>query len=108
LDAAYDELNEYLNTGKAANEQVKTDYSEAPGRTRNTVVPEALRPDFTELGVSFGASAEECKEAYKKLLKIHHPDRHANHEGNFQKATAKSARLNAAYERITQWRAGAR
>jgi curved DNA-binding protein CbpA len=70
----------------------------------NGAVPESLRGDFTELGVPFGASPEECKGAYKKLLKQHHPDRHARHPGDFQKATAKTARINAAYDRIEKWR----
>jgi DnaJ-domain-containing protein 1 len=68
--------------------------------------PEELRPDFAELGLPFGASAEECKAAYKKLLNIHHPDRHAGHPGNMKKATEKSARINTAYDRIEKWRNG--
>jgi hypothetical protein len=67
-------------------------------------IPEELRPDFAELGLPFGASADECKTAYKRLLKLHHPDRHAGHEGNMRKATEKSARINAAYDRIEKWR----
>jgi hypothetical protein len=106
VNAAFDELNEFLNKDKAAGEWVKTDSAGASGRPQSAAAPEELRPDFAELGVAFGASAEECKEAYKNLLKIHHPDRHATHEGNFTKATAKSARINAAYERIGKWRSG--
>jgi curved DNA-binding protein CbpA len=56
------------------------------------------------LGVPFGAGAEECKTAYKNLLKIHHPDRHAGHEGNFKKATERSMKINAAWDRIEKWR----
>jgi len=67
-------------------------------------LPEILRKDFAELGVAFGASADDCKVAYKKLLKIHHPDRHAGHPGNMKKATEKSARINAAYQKIEHWR----
>ncbi|MDR2631686.1 MAG: J domain-containing protein [Spirochaetaceae bacterium] len=63
-----------------------------------------MRRDFEELGLSPGASAAECKAAYKQLLKKHHPDRHAGHPGNMKKATEKSARLNAAYDRIERWR----
>jgi DnaJ-domain-containing protein 1 len=74
---------------------------DSPGRQGP---PEALRRDFAELGLPFGASPEECKAAYKKLLKLHHPDRHAGHPGNMQKATEKSARLNAAFDRIERWR----
>jgi curved DNA-binding protein CbpA len=55
------------------------------------------------LGVPFGANFETCKAAYKKLLKTHHPDRHAGHEGNFKKATARSVKINAAWDRVNRW-----
>ena len=96
LDAAFDELNDYLN-GKERNKRPAASDSVKPP-------PEELRADFSELGVPFGAGAEECKAAYKKLLKIHHPDRHAGHEGNFKKATERTARINAAWDRIEKWR----
>jgi hypothetical protein len=124
LDAAFDELNDYL--GNAGRDWGPADGSargreeagsgsfgqgrgfrenrDAPGRGAPGLPPEELRPDFAELGLPFGASAEDCKSAYKKLLNIHHPDRHAGHAGNFRKATAKSARINAAYDRIEKWR----
>jgi len=105
LDAAFDELNDYLNRNGTKGADV------GGGEQRNNSArsgakppPEELRPDFAELGVPFGAPADECKAAYKRLLKVHHPDRHAGHEGNFQKATEKSARINAAWDRIEKWR----
>ena len=105
VNAAYDELNEFLNKDKAA--ESKYDFAAKTGGAKpKTPVPEELRPDFAELEVVFGASAEECKESYKKLLKIHHPDKHTKHEGNFKKATAKTAKINAAYDRIEKWRTG--
>ena len=103
LDAAFEELDGFLNGRKekpAGNDRAFS----AGTQERLKVPPEELRPCFTELGVPFGASAEECKAAYKKLLKIHHPDRHGKHEGNFKKATEKSARINAAWDRIEKWR----
>ena len=96
LDAAFDELNDYLK-GKERNEKPESAYNVKPP-------PEELRGDFAELGIPFGASGEECKTAYKKLLKIHHPDRHAGHAGNFKKATDRTARINAAWDRIEKWR----
>jgi hypothetical protein len=68
--------------------------------------PESLRPDFEELGLPFGAGAGDCKAAYRRLLKLHHPDRHAGHRGNMEKATKKMAKINAAYDRIEKWRTG--
>ncbi|MDR2210108.1 MAG: J domain-containing protein [Spirochaetaceae bacterium] len=125
LEAAYRELDELLGHGaprqNGEGEGARKSHAENRGPeaagARNSQAgnrkqgaaappPESLRRDFAELGLPFGASAGECKGAYKKLLKIHHPDRHAKHPGNFQKATAKSARINAAYDRIERWREG--
>lgn len=130
LDAAYDELDEFLKTGKNRPSTGGTGSTAGSARTSAWADPregggadswntrfreqakgggmgktsEVLRGDFAELGVPFGSSAEVCKAAYKKLLKLHHPDRHAGHPGNMKKATEKSARINAAYQRIEQWR----
>jgi hypothetical protein len=128
VDAAFEELNDYLNGagekdwgpaggsfanrdrprnggfGGAEGRAFRENRDGSGGGKTADRPPEALRPDFAELGLPFGASGEDCKAAYKKLLKIHHPDRHAGHAGNAQKATAKSARINAAWDRIETWR----
>jgi DnaJ-domain-containing protein 1 len=110
---AYEELEDYLKGGgknsgawkeKASGAAPSGGYRSEQRLKEAAGPPEALRSDFAELGVEFGADAERCKAAYKRLVKIHHPDRHAGHEGNMKKATAKSARLNAAYGRIIKWR----
>jgi DnaJ-domain-containing protein 1 len=102
LDAAYEELNDFLGGEKR---RFEPGTASPGGRDAGRVMPpESLRGDFAELGLDFGASPDACKAAYKKLLKLHHPDRHAGHEGNMKKATAKSARINAAYDRIERWR----
>ncbi|MDR0497041.1 MAG: J domain-containing protein [Treponema sp.] len=105
LDAAHEELDEFLsgsasnrnNTGFGGNSEEKK------AEERKKTVPEEIKRDFAELGLTPDATLEECKEAYKKLLKIHHPDRHVKHQGNMEKATEKSTRVNAAYERLVQW-----
>jgi len=129
IDAAYEELNDYLNGKKAGEEKKRSEYrwsddsagtnagasdsergyssrasSQSARGASSNMPPEELRGDFEKLGVSFGADGETCKAAYKKLMKIHHPDRHAGHEGNFKKATEKTARINAAWDRIEKWR----
>lgn len=96
---AWDELNDFLNGHKGEGGASNGD---AAPRTP----PEILRADFAELDVPFGASAAACKAAYKKLLKAHHPDHHAGHAESLKKATEKSARLNAAWDRIERWRNG--
>jgi len=105
LDAAFDELNDYLNgNGPRAGSSGGEEAQNNSARSSTKPPPEELRPDFAELCVTFGAPMDECKAAYKRLLKVHHPDRHAGHEGNFKKATEKSARINAAWDRIEKWR----
>jgi DnaJ-class molecular chaperone len=109
LDAAYEELNDFL-AGKPRSTRTAPHTGSTAGTTGRPIPPESLRRDFDELGVPFGAPADECKAAYKKLLKIHHPDRHAaegpGRAGNMEKATEKSVRINAAYDRIEKWREG--
>jgi DnaJ-domain-containing protein 1 len=113
LDAAYDELDDFLRGGKRPGTYgEKPPFGHGPGSNGGSGTaggtvnppPESLRVDFAELGLPLGASEEECKIAYKRLLKLHHPDRHAGHEGNMKKATEKSARINAAFDRIEKWR----
>jgi DnaJ-domain-containing protein 1 len=124
VKAAYEELDELLghsrdnrndtgggraweSPGSDSGRGARREAGGSSGRRRAAAgPPEELRPDFAELGLPFGASAGECKAAYKKLLNIHHPDRHAGHSGNMKKATEKSARINAAYDRIEKWRGG--
>ena len=107
LQAAYEELNDYLGTDKQhtnsenSSRTKKEAFGQKPGQS--PAPPEDLRPDYTELGVPFGASLDVCKAAYKQLLKLHHPDRHAGHPANMKKATEKSARINAAWDRIEKW-----
>ena len=103
FDAAYDELNDFLNNKEPRTEK-KREYSRQDQSAGKKLPPLELRADFELLQVAFGADEETCKAAYKKLLKIHHPDRHAGHEGNYKKATEKSAKINAAWDRIEKWR----
>jgi DnaJ-domain-containing protein 1 len=115
--AAYDELNDFLKgeprggsfsgaSGRPSGDSASaSSASSAAGAGSGTSrVPQSIARDFAELGLEPAASPDVCKAAYKKLLKIHHPDRHAGHAGNMQKATEKSARINAAFDRIERWR----
>jgi DnaJ-domain-containing protein 1 len=102
---AWEEIDDFLgNRGRAAEDKPASGAKAGNGRAARGGAPENLRRDFAELGVEFGAPPEACKAAYKRLLKLHHPDRHAGHAGNMKKATEKSARINAAYDRIERWR----
>jgi DnaJ-domain-containing protein 1 len=106
LNAAWEELDDFLGKGRQNRrpfeEPEDVDFSGGKaGRKKRP--PEELRADFAELGLPHGAPLEECKAAYKRLLNLHHPDRHAGHAANLKKATEKSARINAAWDRIKRW-----
>ena len=103
LNAAYEELDDFLKGGDGKAGSKAWDGEKEKPAEKKRPVPEEIRRDFAELGLSPEASAEECKEAYKRLLKVHHPDRHANHAENMRKATEKTARVNAAYDRLETW-----
>ena len=115
VNAAFEELDDFLNnresrktdnasnSGSGSSQSKYSAYGSSATHDPN-MPPEELRADFEKLEVPFGADEETCKASYKKLLKIHHPDRHAGHEGNFKKATERTARINAAYYRIEKWR----
>ena len=102
FNAAYEELDDFLN-GRDTKKQSQAEGNGGETGKKPGPVSEEIRRDFAELGLNAEATPEECKEAYKKLLKIHHPDRHAGHPDNMKKATEKSARLNVAYDRIVKW-----
>ncbi|MDR2552996.1 MAG: J domain-containing protein [Treponema sp.] len=106
--AAYEELEAFLRNeaphkGQAGGWKAGSGGNPHPVREREKI-PEELRPDFAELEVPFGSSAAQCKAAYKELLKKHHPDRHGKRSEDTLKATEKSARINAAWDRIEKWR----
>ena len=94
---AYEELEGFLR-GEAGNRS-----SDDETRFTGKKAPPEYAGDFAELGLDLRATEAECKDAYKKLLKIHHPDRHSGNPELLRKATEKTARINAAYDRITNW-----
>ena len=102
LDAAYEELDDFLKGGDGKKES-DSRFGKTETGEKIKPVPEELKKDFLELGLTLDATAAECKAAYKKLLKMYHPDRHAVDPENMKKATEKAARVNAAYERLVKW-----
>ena len=98
-DAAYDELESFLRGEKPEDGEKKS--GEKTGQRIH--IPAELKNDFAELGLPPDATRAECKEAYKRLLKIHHPDRHSGNPEKMLTATEKSARINASYDRLEKW-----
>jgi len=56
---------------------------------------------YTALGLPHGATLDEVKRAYRKLMRDHHPDRHAHDPAAEAHAHARAQRINAAYAELT-------
>ena len=82
-------------------------YRGASGTTHR-MPPEELRNDYALFGVAFGAPFPEVRNAYRKLMRTHHPDVHAGDQAKQHEATQKSQELNTAYQRIKAWEAAKR
>jgi curved DNA-binding protein CbpA len=54
------------------------------------------RDPYRVLGVSPGASSEELHDAYRRLVKLHHPDRN----GGSEESARRFAEIQAAYEEV--------
>ncbi len=76
----------------------------APQKKASTVpVPRELIEDFLILGLMPGEPEEECKNAWKLLLKMHHPDRHQNSESDKKIAEQTTINITRSYRRIKHW-----
>src|SRR6185436_8765507 len=54
------------------------------------------RDPYRVLGVSPGASAEELHSAYRRLVKLHHPDRN----GGSEESARRFAEIQEAYDEV--------
>ena len=64
--------------------------------------PAALAEDFAVLHVLPGMPLDDCKRAWKQLLKKYHPDFIPDTEEQ-QKAASVVRRINRSYKRIETW-----
>lgn len=69
------------------------------GKLSHTELP-ALFKAYEILGLKYGASYEEVKKAYRQLMRVHHPDRHANNPEKEREATRRSQALTEAFDLI--------
>lgn len=102
---AWDELDEFLRKGTSSG--TSSGYTAGSTRARR-LPPEELRQDYELFEVEFGASFQEVRSAYRRLMRIHHPDLHAGNNAKQNEATNKSQQLNTAYQRIKAWEAAKR
>ncbi len=118
---AWEELDEFLRTGSSTGASAGSSSSRSSGGrsgqrqgpggftgTAHRMPPEELRKDYALFGVAFGAPFPEVRNAYRKLMRTHHPDLHAGNQATQDEATQKSQELNTAYQRIKAWEAAKR
>ena len=94
------------NTGKtrqAGNTRERTPPPRQNPERKRIPVPQELVEDFRVLGLLSGESPEECKAAWKRLLKAHHPDKHAQDPAEQARSTQISIRITDSYRRIMNW-----
>ncbi len=65
-----------------------------------------LKEDYNNLEVTTGASMEDVKKSYKKLLKKYHPDNYPEGSEQQKIATEITKKLNISYQRIKQFNQG--
>src|SRR5579885_3915434 len=58
---------------------------------------------YAALELQFGAGLKEINERWRKLSRIHHPDRHARNPKNYQIALEKQKQLNNARDILKKW-----
>ncbi len=112
MQEAMEELDEFLKSGrdepKAEKFEERHYYHE---REKSYSRPasakkdprEELRADYAELKVPFGASFEVVKKSYKNLLRMYHPDKHADDPEKLRMATEITKKINQAFQRIEKF-----
>jgi DnaJ-domain-containing protein 1 len=76
---------------------------ESPRERPLVRVPDELKEDFRVLGLPPGVPLAECKSAWKKLLKTHHPDYQTADLAAQTRSNVLSARITDAWRRISHW-----
>jgi len=110
LANAWDELNSFLDPSKTETQRREEEARHQEKQRRSsTATPQAnaervaVEEAYRFLNLAPYAPFADVKSRYKELLKKHHPDRHTGSPEDLKKATAVSARINAAYQLIEAW-----
>lgn len=102
--------SEYNKTeNKQKHTYKKTEHSKSKPKNTNQTsgkryyVPFELYEDFKTLCLMPGTNLDECKVAYKLLLKKFHPDKFANEPEKQKEATEITSSITSAFTRIKTW-----
>ncbi|MBN2739059.1 MAG: DnaJ domain-containing protein [Spirochaetales bacterium] len=101
---AWDELNDFLNDDNEEPRQKQyQEYKEHSYTKAQHSEKDALRQDYKTLECDFGASFDEVKKSYKRLLRQYHPDKYANQPDKLKFATEITTKLNQAFQKIEKF-----
>ena len=90
-------------SNKKTEQQKATSKQKKQTTGKRYYVPFELYEDFKTLCVMPGTNLEECKVAYKSLLKKFHPDKFANEPEKQKEATEITSSITSAFTRIKTW-----
>lgn len=66
-------------------------------------IPPAIRQACFDLEVSIGASKEEIRRSYRRLLRKYHPDRYHNDPQRSRTAAEVTQRISLAFRRLNDY-----
>lgn len=90
-------------SNKKTEQQKATSKQKKQTTGKRYYVPFELYEDFKTLCVMPGTNLEECKIAYKSLLKQFHPDKFANEPEKQKETTEITSSITTAFNRIKVW-----
>ncbi len=93
-DDAWQELEEYLRS--APSQSVSSSAEPA-------ILPREIRQAYFDLELPAGASVAEAREAYRRLLRMYHPDRFHNDPKRSHTASEVTQRVSLAYKRLNDY-----
>lgn len=115
LDEAMEELDAFLNDDREREERARRErearaereYRGGQDRRSGGAGPNErakLAAAYKVLSLTPEAGFDQVRASYKRLLKLHHPDRHGADPEAQKRATEVCARINDAYRIIETWR----
>jgi hypothetical protein len=75
----------------------------AAGAAAAPALDPALRRCYQELGVQVGARLDVVRSAWRRLVREHHPDRHAGDPERQRRGTERLKEINRSYDRLKRW-----
>jgi DnaJ-domain-containing protein 1 len=95
---AWEELEAFLRREHFADSSTDTGSSSTA-----SAPPPQIRQALTDLELAVGASPEEIRSAYRRQLKLYHPDRFGDRPEQARRAVEVTHRLTVAYQTLRDY-----